>query len=99
MGEAGDDGGRPQREFWALLSKDIRSAHFEGYNNRLVLRHDVVGLQVYVFWTPLVVRLFTLVFVLAEPEVVRHWPAHGHEFRPWWKWISFYGSTHIPLSV
>ena len=46
MGEAGEDGGGPRREFWALLSKEIKSSMLEGYGNRCVLRHDVIGLQV-----------------------------------------------------
>lgn len=46
LGEAGQDGGGPSREFWALLSKDIRSSLFEGDENCCVIRHDAVGLQV-----------------------------------------------------
>ena len=46
MGEAGEDGGGPRREFWALLSNEIRSSLFEGVGSHLVLRHDAVGLQV-----------------------------------------------------
>ena len=46
MGEACEDGGGPRREFWALLSKEIKSSMLEGCGNKCVLRHDVIGLQV-----------------------------------------------------
>ena len=47
LGEAGQDGGGPSREFWELLSKDIKTSLFEGDDNRCVIRHDAVGLQVH----------------------------------------------------
>lgn len=31
LGEAGEDGGGPRREFWTLLAKDIMSSLFEGF--------------------------------------------------------------------
>ena len=46
LGEAGEDGGGPKREFWALLSKEIGSSVFEGVGSRRVPMHDAVGLQV-----------------------------------------------------
>ena len=46
LGEAGEDGGGPRREFWALLSREIASSAFEGQGGRRVLLHDAVGLQV-----------------------------------------------------
>ena len=46
LGEAGQDGGGPRREFWALLAKDIKSSLFEGEGSRCFLRHDSVSLQV-----------------------------------------------------
>ena len=46
LGEAAEDGRGPSREFWALLSKDIKFSLFEG-DARCVLRHVAVGLQVY----------------------------------------------------
>lgn len=46
LGEAGEDGGGPRREFWALLSREIAYSAFEGQGSRRVLLHDAVGLQV-----------------------------------------------------
>lgn len=48
LGEAGQDGGGPSREFWELLSKDIKASLFEGDNDCCIIRHDAVGLQVYI---------------------------------------------------
>ena len=46
MGEAGEDGGGLTREFWNLLSKDMKSSLFEGTDYCCVPRHDPLGLQV-----------------------------------------------------
>lgn len=43
-GEIAQDGSGPSREFWGLLAKDIKASLFDGYENQLVIRHDVVGL-------------------------------------------------------
>ena len=45
LGEEGQDGGGPSREFWGLLSKDIRSSLFEGNSDRCVIRHETTRLQ------------------------------------------------------
>ena len=50
IGEAAQDGGGHEREFWSLLSKEIKNSLFEGVDNCCVLRHDAVGLQVINFW-------------------------------------------------
>lgn len=46
LGEPGEDGGGLKREFWCLLSKEIRNYMFEGRGQRMVPRHDAVALQV-----------------------------------------------------
>ena len=46
LGEAGEDGGGPRREFFTLLAKDTRSSLFEGEASRCFLRHDSIALQV-----------------------------------------------------
>ena len=46
LGEEGDDGGGPRREFFALLSRDIQSSLCEGQPLRCFLRHDSIALQV-----------------------------------------------------
>ena len=46
LGEAGEDGGGPRREFWTLLAKDIQATLFEGNAPHCILRHDSVALQV-----------------------------------------------------
>ena len=46
LGEEGDDGGGPSREFWCLLGKDIQQSLCEGPMNRVSLRHDSLALQV-----------------------------------------------------
>lgn len=46
LGEPGENGGGPKREFWALLSKEIQCSVFDGVGSRRVLMHDGIGLQV-----------------------------------------------------
>ena len=46
LGEEGDDGGGPRREFFALISRDIQSSLCEGQSSRCFLRHDSIALQV-----------------------------------------------------
>ena len=46
LGEAGEDGGGPRREFWTLLFREIKESIFQGEGQQLVLRHDPVSLQV-----------------------------------------------------
>ena len=46
LGEEGEDGGGPSREFWSLLAKDVSESLFEGRENAKVLRHDSLALQV-----------------------------------------------------
>ena len=48
MGELGEDGGGLSREFWTILSKEIKSSSFEGSTDSggCCPRHDALGLQV-----------------------------------------------------
>ena len=46
VGEVGEDGGGPKREFWALLSKQVAATVFIGREDHRVLPHDAIGLQV-----------------------------------------------------
>lgn len=39
LGEAGQDGGGPSREFWCDLTREGRDL-FEGEDNNLVISHD-----------------------------------------------------------
>ena len=41
------DGGGPKREFWRLLACDVRQSMCMGHADNYVLRHDVIGLQVF----------------------------------------------------
>ena len=45
LGEAGQDGGGPSREFWCDLAREGRDL-FEGEDNNLVISHDYTRLQV-----------------------------------------------------
>ena len=46
LGEEGDDGGGPRREFFALLAREIQSSLCEGQSSRCFFRHDSIALQV-----------------------------------------------------
>ena len=46
LGELGEDGGGLTREFWSLLSKEIKASIFYGEGSRCVVRHDPLLLQV-----------------------------------------------------
>ena len=96
LGEAGEDGGGPRREFWALLSREIGSSVFEGLGNLRVLLHDAVGLQVSVrYITSVPYMCCEVALVVIEEEVLLHGPADGHEFSPRREWISLHGSSSV----
>ena len=47
LGEDGEDGGGPRRELWRILGLSLKeSTYFEGTDGALVLRHDLIALQV-----------------------------------------------------
>ncbi len=46
MGEEGQDGGGPRREFFRLFADEMKSSMCIGRNGQYVLMHDVSGLQV-----------------------------------------------------
>ena len=96
MGGAGEDGGGPRRELWALLSREIGFSVFEGLENRWVLINDAVGLQVSVRYITTVPYMCCEVgLVVTEKEVLLHGPADGHEFSPRREWIFLHGSSSV----
>jgi len=45
-GEAGEDAGGPKRELWRLFEDSLRDTYFEGFPNKLIIRHNTIALQV-----------------------------------------------------
>ena len=64
LGEDGQDGGGPRREFFRLLADDIRCSMCIGRNGYYVLRHDTTGLQVHVLLTYLQSNIFCIIHAL-----------------------------------
>ena len=46
LGEEGDDGGGPRREFFRLLADDVKYSMCIGRSNAYVFRHDTTGIRV-----------------------------------------------------
>ena len=46
MGEVGEDGGGPKREFWMLVGREIKRIFFEGEDGYCTLKHDAISLMV-----------------------------------------------------
>ena len=70
LGEAGEDGGGPKREFWCLLARDIKSL-CDGDGYRCVPHHEAVGLQV---GTTILTVWFDVCFLfLKVKEILLHW--------------------------
>ena len=49
IGEEGEDCGGLRRELFSLLFEGIKEWYLEGQSKQLVLRHDVVALQVSIY--------------------------------------------------
>ena len=46
LGKEPQDEGRPKHEFWRLLAGEIKAQMCVGGEDRIMLEHDVLGLQV-----------------------------------------------------